>query len=237
MANLNGKHTIHGKLKRPEPNRKKIAIIIAAVIAVLGLSTWGTIHHYMSKGSNDDPNDFGRRRRQWHDANMPDPDKQKPQDIMAYMDSAAFKQLSSREQMMYSIRGGRQVMEYQMETYFTLPKEQKTAYLDQIIDKMQAQRANMEKMREQMPPRPPRDANDPNVQKRLARMRERQAARSNPSNMRAGAERGTPLQRAQRQQFRDAMQARMQQRGISMPAPGGGGGRGGFGGGPPPGGP
>jgi hypothetical protein len=110
MANLNGKHTASGKLKRPERNTKKIAIIIAAVIAVLGLSTWGTIHHYMSKGSNDDPNDFGRRMRQWNDANMPDPDKQKPQDIMAYMDSDAYKQLSAREQMRYAMAGGRQVM-------------------------------------------------------------------------------------------------------------------------------
>jgi hypothetical protein len=231
MANLNGKHTIHGKLKRPERNTKKIAIIIAAVVVVIGLSAWGAVH-YIYKGSNEDPNNFDRPRRQWHDANMPNPDKQKPQEIMAYMDSDAFKQLSAREQFEYSMRGGRQVMEYQMETYFTLPKEQKTAYLDQIIDKMQAQRANMEQMRQQMPPRRPRDANDPNVQKRIAREQQRQAARSNPANMRARAESGTPLQRAQRQQFMSDMRARMQQRGIPMPARGGGRG-GGFGGGPP----
>jgi hypothetical protein len=222
MANLNGKHPAAGKLKRPEPNRKRIAIIIAAVIAVVSLSTWGTIHHYMSKVSNDDPNDFGRRMRQWHDANMPDPDKQKPQDIMAYMDSPEFKQLSAREQMMYSMRGGRQVMEYQMETYFTLPKEQQTAYLDQVIDRMQAQRQNFEQMRQQMPPRRPRDANDPNVQRRIERARQRMAAMSNPSIARARSERGTPLQRAQRQQFMSDMRARMQARGISMPAFGGG---------------
>jgi hypothetical protein len=232
MANLNGKHTIPGKLKRPERNTKKIAIIIA-VIAVVSLSTWGTIHHYMSKGSNEDPNDFGRRRRQWNDANMPNPDKQKPQEIMAYMDSAAFKQLSASEQMRYSMTGGRQVMEYQMETYFTLPKEQQTAYLDQVIDRMQTQRQNFEQLRQQMPPRRPRDANDPNVQKRIARAQQRQAAMSNPANARARAERGTALQRAQRQQFFEAIQSRMQQRGIPMPTPSGGGGRGGFGGGPP----
>jgi hypothetical protein len=233
MANLNGKYTVPGKLKRPERNTKKIALIIA-VIAVVSLSTWGGIHHYMSKGSNEDPNDFGRRRQQWHDANMPNPDKQKPEEIMAYMDSPEFKQLSQREQMMYSMRGGRQVMEYQMETYFTLPKEQKTAYLDEVIDRMQAQRKNFEQVRQQMPPRRPQDANDPNVQKRIARAQQRQAARSNPANARAGAERGTPLQRAEREQFRVAMQARMKERGITVPTgPGGGGGRGGFGGGPP----
>ena len=222
MANLNGKHTIHGKLKRPEPNRKKIALIIA-IIAVVSLSTWGTIHHYISKGSNEDPNDFDRPRRQWHDANMPDPHKQNAKEIIDYKNSDQFKQLSQQEQMMYSMMSGRQVMEYKMETYFTLPKEQKTAYLDQMIDEMQAQRANMEQRRPQMPPRSPRDANDPNVQKRIARQQQRQAARSNPSNARAMAERGTALQRAQRQQFMNDMRARMQQRGISMPAPGGGG--------------
>lgn len=222
MANLNGKHPIPGKLQRPERNTKKIALIIA-VIAVVSLSTWGGIHHYMSKGNNDDPNDFGQRMRQWNDANMPNPDKQKPQDIMAYMDSPEFKQLSAREQMMYSMRGGRQVMEYQMETYFTLPKEQQTAYLDEVIDRMQTQRANFEQMRQQMPPRRPRDANDPNVQRRIERARQRMAAMSNPAVSRARSERGTPLQRAQRQQFMSDMRARMQQRGISMPAFGGGG--------------
>ena len=114
-----------------------------------------------------------------------------------------------------------------METYFTLPKEQKTAYLDQVIDRMQAQWTNMEQMRKQMPPRRPRDANDPNVQRRIAQMAQRQAARSNPAIARARSERGTALQRAQRDAFMTAMRKRMQQRGITTPGPGGRGGPGG----------
>jgi hypothetical protein len=225
MANINGKYNMPGKLKRPERNIKKIAIISIAVIAFVGLSTWGTIH-YMSKGNNDD----GRGRRgQWHNANMPDPDKQTGKEILDYRNSDQFKQLSQQEQMMYSMRSGRQVMEYQMETYFTLPKEQKTAYLDKMIDEMQTMRKNFEQMRQQMPQRRPRDANDPNVQKRIAA---RQAAMSNPANARARSERGTALQQAQREQFGAAMRARMKDRGIQMPT-GPGGGRGGFGGGPP----
>jgi hypothetical protein len=226
MANSTGKHIKAGTLRRPEPNRKKIGIIIA-VIVVVSLSAWGGIH-YMFKGSND-PNDLGRRRRQWRDANMPDPDKQTAKEIMDYRNSDQFKRLSQREQFMYSMASGQQVMDYQIDTYFTLPKEKQTAYLDKMIDDMQAQRKNFEQMR---PPRRPRDANDPNVQKRIAA---RQAAMADPANARARAERGTALQRAQRQQFFAAMQARMQARGISMPAGpgGGGGGRGGFGGGPP----
>jgi len=88
---------------------------------------------------------------------------------------------------------------------------------------MQAQQKNFEQMRQQMPQRPrrPRDANDPNVQKRIAQA---QAARSNPANARARSERGTALQRAQREQFGAAMRARMQQRGITVPGGGQGGG-------------
>jgi hypothetical protein len=217
MANLNGKYNMPGKLKRPERNIKKITIITIAVIAFVGLSTWGTIH-YMSKDGRE-------RRRQWNDANMPNPDKQKPQEIMAYIGGDAFKQLSASEQFDYMRQGGQQVIEFQAETYYKLPKEQKTAYLDQTIDRMQALRKNFEQMRQQMPPRRPRDGNDPNVQKRIAA---RQAARSNPANARARSERGTPEQRAMRTAFFQDMQARMQQRGIQMPT-----GRGGFGGGPP----
>lgn len=181
----------------------------------------------MFKGGNEDPqNDFGQRRRQWHDANMPNPDKQKPQEIMAYMDSTEFKKLAPRKQFEYMREGGRQVMEYQMETYFSLPDEkQKTAYLDQMIDRMQAQRANFEQMRGQMPRRQ-RDANEPNDPDRPQRQAGQAGGRTRTaSGMRARSERGTALQRAKCDAFMTAMRKRMQHRGISMPGPGGRGGR------------
>ncbi len=225
-----------GTLRPPPSNRKK-NVIIAVIIVVVCLSASGGLY-YMFKGSSNEESrdDFGRQRREWNDNNLPNPNKQQPQEIMAYMDSAEFKKVSSREQFMYMREGGQKVMEYQMETYFSLPKEQKTAYLDSIIDRMQAQRASFEQMRQQMPPRR-RDANEPNDPNRLARQeraRQRQAGQfggrgaPNPSRMRERSERGTALQRAQRAAFRQAMQARMQQRGITMPGPGGP--RGGFGG-------
>jgi len=228
-----------GTLRPPPSNRKK-NVIIAVIIVVVCLSASGGLY-YMFKGSSNEESrdDFGRQRREWNDSNLPNPNKQQPQEIMAYMDSAEFKKVSPRERFMYMREGGQKVMEYQMETYFSLPDEQqKTAYLDSIIDRMQAQRASFEQMRQQMPPRR-RDANEPNDPNRLARQeraRQQQAGqfggrRANPANMRARSERGTPEQRAQRVAFRQAMQARMQQRGITMPGPGGAGGRGGFGGG------
>ena len=215
-----------GKLRKPEPDKKKIAII-AAVIAVVCLSASAGLY-YVFKDKTPDQDEFGRRPREWRDANMPNPNKQTVQEIMDFRNSDKFRQLSQREQFMYTMASGRQVMEYQMETYFTLPKEEKTAYLDKIIDLMQAQRAGFEQMRQQ---RPRRDANDPNMQRRRDRANQQNGAGGrrtpNPSRMRARSERGTPEQRAQRTAFMEAIQKRMQERGISMPSPGGRGGRGG----------
>ena len=220
-----------GTLRPPQSNRKKYIIIIV-VSAFVCLSASGGLYYMFKGSSNEDRgDDFGRRRREWNDSNLPNPNKQKPQEIMAYMNSAAFKKLSAREQFMYMREGGRQVMEYQMDTYFSLPDEkQKTAYLDSIIDRTQSQRAGFEQMLQQMPPRR-RDANepnDPNMQQRRQRAQQAQGGRgANPSSMRARSERGTPLQRAQRDAFMTAMRNRMQQRGITMPGPGGRGGSGG----------
>jgi hypothetical protein len=228
-----------GTLQRPESNRKK-NVIIAAIIVVVCFSAFGGLY-YMFKGNNpeDRSDEFGPPRREWRDSNLPNPNKQEPQEIMAYMDSAKFKKLGAREQFEYMREGSRKVMEYQMETYFSLPTEQRTAYLDSVIDRMQTQRGSFEQMRRQMPPRHPPDANDPNRPARRERASQRMTQGQggpggnrrapNPSRMRARSERGTALQRAQREAFMEAMRARMQQRGISMSRRGGGGpgGRGG----------
>lgn len=201
-----------GRLKRPESNRKKYIIIAAAVCLVAG----GGILIFGGDKPNGD--EFGRRRFP-RDANLPDMHKKSAKEIVDYTKSTAFQNLTSQQQMRYRMENGRQMMDYQMETYFTLPATDRTAYLDKMIDQMQAMRKDMEQMRSQMPDRQRPDANDPN---RQARQAARAARMADPSNARAGAERGTALQRAQRQQFMEAMRARMQQRGISMPrGPGG----------------
>ncbi|OQA03367.1 MAG: hypothetical protein BWY69_00507 [Planctomycetes bacterium ADurb.Bin401] len=214
---------INGKLKKPEPNKKKITIIIA-IVSVIVLSASGGLY-VMFKGGQE-PDTFGRRRINWSDTNMPNPEKQSAKQIIDYRSSERYKQLSDREKFLYTMASGRKLMDYHIETYFTVPKEQQTAYLDRMIDEMQAQRANFEQMRRDTPrPQRPRDMNDPN---RQARQAERAARRANPANARARSERGTALQRAQRTQFMAAMQKRMQERGMSMPGRGGfGGGRGG----------
>jgi hypothetical protein len=216
-----------GILKPPKSNRKKIIIIVISIFVCL--SAFGGLY-YVVRGSGDKGNvdEFGRRRREWNDNNLPNPNKQTGQQILAYMDSAEFKRLSAREQFRYMGAGQEKVMQYEMDTYFSLPNEQqKTAYLDKIINRMQAQRTEFEQMRQQRPPRR-RDANEPNDPNR-PRFGPGGGRTFSASNMRARSEQGTPTQRAQRDAFMQAMRQRMQQRGITMPGPGGGrgGGRGG----------
>jgi hypothetical protein len=208
------------KNSKPEAKRKKI-IIIAAIIAIVCLSASGGLY-FMLKGSGQEQRDEfgGPGRPRFHDANLPDARKQSYDDIMAYRNSDKFKKLSQREQMMYTMMSGRQVMEHNVETYFNLPKEQKTAYLDKVIDEMQQMRPNFEQMRRDNPRR--RDANDVNDPNRAARRAAREAQMNNPSRARSMRERGNPEQRAKQMQFMQAMQKRMQQRGISMPRFGGG---------------
>jgi hypothetical protein len=214
------------KMKKPESNRKKI-IIIASVVAVVCLAAAGGLYVKFKGGDEDE---FGGRRPRFRDANLPDVRRQSYEDVVKFKNSDKYKKLTPQEQAMYSMMSARQVMQHNMETYFTLPKEQQTAFLDKVIDEMQQNMKNMEQMRN-MFPRPPRDANEPNDPNRARRMQERMAQRNNPANARSRSERGTALERAQREQFMNAMRQRMQQRGIQMPQFGGpgrpGGGRGG----------
>lgn len=219
MANL------VGKLRRPESNRKKY-IIISAVIAFICLSASGGLY-YMFKDKS--PADETGRRRFRNDANLPNTEKQTPQEILAYMDSASFQQLKPQQRMRYAAQSGEKVLDYQADTYFSLPAEQKTAYLDQVIDKMQAMRKDMEQVRAQRQNRQQTNANGQqrqggqNAQARQARGGQAGRRAPDASRARARSERGTPEQRAKREQFAADMRKRATQRGI--PAPGGRGGR------------
>ncbi|MHB0945813.1 MAG: hypothetical protein ACYC3B_01415 [Sedimentisphaerales bacterium] len=209
-----------GKLRRPESNRKKY-IIIAAAAAVVCLAVFGGIVIFSGDKPSEDESGRGRFRMP-PDANLPNTDKQSAQEILAYMDSAAFKQLRPQQRMRYAFQGGEKVLDYQMDTYFSLPAEQKTPFLDQMIDKMQAMRNDMEQARASMPRRPP-DANGPRGQSRQNAQGGRGGGRTpDPSRMRARSERGTPEQRAKREQFFADMRKRAEQRGIPVPRMGGG---------------
>jgi len=204
---------------------KKLVIIIAAAVVVAVLAVSGAVRIFGGNDSQDQqPQRFG-----WvNDPNLPNPQKQKPQEIIAYIDSSEFKQLTPQQKMNYFRGGGQKVVEYQMEEYAALPEEEKTAYLDEIIDRMEAMRPGMEQFRQQRQTQQAIERqNNPDVQQQTQQDRRGTGGSGrrtpDPARMRARSERGTPEQRAKFMQFFTALHSRAQQRGIQMP--GGSGGR------------
>ncbi|MGD1043601.1 MAG: hypothetical protein ABR913_11175 [Sedimentisphaerales bacterium] len=164
----------------------------------------------------------------------PDFTKMAPRQIREYFDSNQFRDANEdkrreiREQMGEAMQAR---MTAQANEYFSLPDAQKTAYLDKIIDDMQARRAEFlarDANDANGPPDPnrfrrfgPRDPNSPRRQQAL----QQQFRRPEPSRMRERSERISADTRVKMAQFRRDLQNRMQERGIQM-----GPGRGGFGG-------
>ena len=177
----------------------------------------------------------------------PDFSKMNPRQIREYFDSNQFRDANedTRRQMREQIgEAMRARMESEVKGYFALAEEDRTAYLDKIIDGMQARRAEFLAGRDANGPPP--DANGPpgfgpspdaNGFRRFSQQgagQQRQFRRPDPARMRARSERVSAQTRVQMMQFRRAMRERMQERGIQGPMMGPGG-RGGFGGpgGPP----
>jgi hypothetical protein len=137
-------------------------------------------------------------------------------------------------------------MEAQVSGYFAQAEgESRTAYLDKIIDEMQARRTEFMANRDPNgDPNRPFDPNrfaDPNKRPRFGQrgqLAAGQRPRINPEMNRARSSRRSADMQVKSAQFRKDLFNRMQQRGIQMPTgrPGGPGG-GGFGSGRGPGGP
>ena len=199
--------------------RKKIVIIIAATVVAVSV-----VGGAMMVFGGDEPEDQRRGRfRMTPDANLPNPEKQKPQEIITYIDSEEFRQLPVQQKMNYYRGSGRKVMEYQMDTYAALPEEEKIAYIDSIIDRMDSMREEMAQYREQR--RAQRELerqNNPDAQQQSRRGGRGGRRSFDPARRRARRERGTPERRAIRRQFFTALRNRSQERGIEMPGRGGG---------------
>jgi hypothetical protein len=172
----------------------------------------------------------------------PDFTKMSPRQIREYFDSNQFRDANEdkrreiREQMGEAMQAR---MEAQANEYFALSSDQKTVYLDKIIDDMQARRAEF-MARDANDANGPPDPNrfrrfgprDPNFMRRQKGQQGRQFRMPEPSRMRERSERISADTRVKMNQFRRDMQDRMQERGIQV-----GPGRGGFGGPGGPGGP
>jgi len=142
---------------------------------------------------------------------------QSPEDMRAFMDSNDFKAMDeeSRKEFMHkAMEEHRKVMEEhmnkQLDEYFALPIKDRTAYLDEAINRMEQMRNQWRDRRgsdkkdgEQRPPREARKA--PSAEK----MRER-------------TESMDPQRLAQMAEFMKAMHERMEERGIKGGGPGGG---------------
>ena len=187
-------------------------VIAAAVVAVAAIG--GTMLIF----SGDDSQDSSRRRFRFvSDPNLPNPEKQEPREIMAYIDSDKFRQLAPQQKMNYFRGSGRKIMEYQMDTYASLPQEERVEFLDDIIDRMDEMRPAMEQYRQQRQAQRAleRENNPDAAQQNQQGRRGRSGRRTpDPARMRARRERGTPEQRATRRQFFTALRNRAEQRGI-----------------------
>jgi hypothetical protein len=181
--------------------------------------------------------------------------KMNPRQIRQYFDSNAFRDANgdARRQIFEQMGEAMQArMETQVNGYFACAEgEDRTAYLDKIIDDMQARRAEFLANRD--PNRPfdpnrfgPPDPNDPNRRPRFGRRGQfaaGQRPRINAERNRVRSSRMSADMQVKSAQFRRELFNRMQQRGMQMPmmrpgGPRGPGGGGGFGpgrgfGGPP----
>jgi hypothetical protein len=138
---------------------------------------------------------------------------QSPDQIRAYLHSKDFNSLDDQTRRIVGRAARIEMMNYRVNEYFNLPADKRAAYLDKLIDQMQARRREFQARRP--------DANDPNDRRRQRRQFARGA-----ENQRARMESVDPLTRAKRAAFRDAMRARQQRRGGSSGGGGGGRGRG-----------
>jgi hypothetical protein len=201
--------------------QKNKIILIAAIVLATGIviAVPITVKHY----------------------SKPDFAKMNPQQIRQYFDSNQFRDANEdkRREIRDEIGEAMRIrMETQANEYAALvDNTEKTAYLDKIIDDMQARRAEFAARDANGPPDPNRyrrfGPRDPNFMQRQGQQG-RQFRRPEPSRMRERSERISADTRVKMNQFRRDLANRMQERGVQM-----GPGRGGFGGpgGPPPGAP
>jgi len=203
--------------------QKNKTILIAAIVLAAGIAIAVpiTVKHY----------------------SKPDFVKMNRQQIREYIDSNQFRDANEDKRREIRDEIGeamRTRMETQANEYVALPDTEKTAYLDKIIDDMEARRAEFSARDANGPPDPNRfrrfGPRDPNSMRRQQGQPARQVRAPEPSRIRERSSRMSADTRVKMNQYRRDLMNRMQERGIQNPMMGGPGGRGGFGGpgGPPP---
>jgi hypothetical protein len=168
-------------------NKKFLWLIVIAVAAAVTISA-GLIMYFRSSA--------------------PNPAKMTGEQIMKYVQSPDFNNMPRESRREFF----KEAMDSRVNTYFGLSEQEKTPYLDKVIDEMSAMRSQM-----QRPTSDPNRRFDPNTFRNFQNMK--------PAERRAMREQFDPEQMARTRIFFNALRARAQERGIQMG--GFGGGRGG----------
>lgn len=171
---------------------KKLIIIISAVL--ISLAAGSVVWH------------VARRAKPF------DATGKKPEQIFEYLQSDEFRNLDPNTRRDYARQAFGQMMTQRAKEYSELPPEKRTAYLDEVIDSMQSQRREFESRRAGF--MRPRDG-EPNRRTFNPSANPSNRPRRKPEDMRARRELTDPTTRAQMAAFRQALGARMQQRGIT----------------------
>jgi len=195
-------------------NRKLIIIISVAVVSV----TTGAFFLFGGKGKGKTPN----------------PRLQKPDEIRQYLRSEEFRNLDPNDRRAYARQAFMQMTTQRVEEYAKVPAEQRIAYLDKVIDEMQARREQFRTMRGQSGRRGdktrtanrqqqdrqskvnPQQQDRPFRANRDSRRGGGSGRRGSPARRRARSEYIDPKIRALRTEFRQALRKRMEQRGIEF---------------------
>jgi hypothetical protein len=164
-----------------------------------------------------------------YSSSIPDFSKKTPEQVEQYMKSDQFQKLDreKRGEVM------EQVMASRAKQYYEISEDQRLAYMDKLIDMMQARREEFRNRRQEFEQRrndPNRPASPNDFQRNRGQGRGQQGRNreANAARGRARTENTTPEDRARMRAFSIAMRMRMAQRGMSGfggPGMGPGGGR------------
>ncbi|MBN1554382.1 MAG: hypothetical protein JXA11_06530 [Phycisphaerae bacterium] len=204
--------------------RKKIILIVVAVAAIAagGATTCWTLFRDPPPPNPETarPEEIVEFFASEQFANLPPEKKQEyfeevrqkndgsPRRMMRSAENLTEQQREKLHENMGSIFMAR--MEQEINRYFDLPPEQRTAYLDEMIDRHEQRRQEWRNRR------PPREDRAENNQADNQRRRDRGGRRGHwsPERRKRMLERIPGEQRARHMEFREAMRKRRQERGL-----------------------
>ena len=210
----------HSQAKPAPSSRRRTALLGVVALLAAGGAAWALWDRDLDVAMAD-PNEVARAFNENRDA-MTDVDRRAAMDRMGTLSDEEKATLDPDAQRMARWAGFRQQAQETVDNYFKTPLDQREAYLDETIDRLQEMRKEMEK-------------------RRAERQAEREAAgeagqrpdrgeRGGRGGGWGGRDGGNSANQAQRVEFMAALMKRANERGIDFGGMGPGGWRGGRGG-------